>query len=134
MSEGKRRLPDFRIKYIYRLCDDFKEFALVNQGLRSDWIYAENYPRTFDPATGEKWFSMIWPRFVDEDGLEYSEWESIPIEGFADMYIFSPESKQFHRKFLRVGTKGFLVRGPVVLADAEVIDLLYLNHDSTDNP
>lgn len=50
------------------------------------------------------------------------------------MYILNPEMKQFHQKFLKIGTKGSVVRGPIVLADAEVVDILYLNHNFSENP
>jgi hypothetical protein len=128
MNENRRHLPDFRVKYTCCKTDETGLYATVRQGIRSDWMYAEDFPCTIHQPSGQKMFAMIWPRFVDENGLEYSEWEDIPLEGFADMYIVNPEMKPFHRKLLVIGTKGMLVRGPHILANVEVVDILYLNH------
>ena len=128
MNENKRHLPDFRVKYKCCKTDETGLYATVRQGIRSDWMYAEDFPGTIHQPSGQKMFAMIWPIFVDEYGLEYSQWESIPAEGFADMYIFNPEMKSFHRRLLRIGTQGMLVRGSYIFAHAEVVDILYLNH------
>lgn len=128
MNEDKKWLPDFRVKYTFCVRDKSGLYAPIRQGFASDWRYEEDFPGTIHQPSGQKMFAMIWPRFVDENGLEYSEWEGIPLEGFADMYIVNPEMKPFHRKLLVIGTKGMLVRGPHILANAEVVDILYLNH------
>ena len=127
-SEDKQPLPDFRVKYKCCKTDATGLHAPVKQGIRSDWVYAEDFPETIHQPSGQKMFSMIWPIFVDENGLEYSQSENIPAEGFADMYIINPEMKSFHRRLLRIGTKGMLVRGSYILANTEVVDILYLNH------
>lgn len=131
MDFERPRLPDFRVKYVCCVTDESGQYAPVQQGFRSDWIYDEDLPEFIHQPTGTKMFSMIWPIFVDEDGLEYSRWEEIPAEGFADMYICNPAMRSFHRKYLRIGTKGALIRGAIRLADAEVVDILYLNHPNT---
>lgn len=128
INADKQRLPDFRVRYKCCKTDATGLYAPVKQGIRSDWVYAEDFPETIHQPSGQKMFSMIWPIFFDENGLEYSQWENIPAEGFADMYIVNPEMKSFHRKLLYIGTRGMLVRGLHRLAHAEVVDILYLNH------
>lgn len=133
MDKNKRwelGLRDFRVKYRFFTPAEGGRMNPALQGYRSDWVYAEDYEEW---VANEKLFSlpiyMIHPWAVDEYGLEYSPYEFMPSEGFADMSIFSDQMRLVHRRRIRVGVKGFFVEGSRRVAEAEVIDILYLNHD-----
>jgi|JI8StandDraft_1071087.scaffolds.fasta_scaffold105358_2 hypothetical protein len=118
-------LRDFRVKYRFFTQAEGGRMNPALQGYRSDWIYAEDYEQY---GTGAL-LCMIWPWAVDEYGLEYSPHELMPSEGFADMCILFAESRPIHRRRIRVGVKGYFVEGSRRVAEAEVVDILYLNHD-----
>jgi len=94
-------------------------------------MYAEDY----DPALiiGNMChipIFMIHPCFLKEDGIEYEQQKDIvPMEGVADMRILSPQMHPLHRQRIHVGMRGYFVEGSRRVAEAEVIDILYLNHD-----
>lgn len=123
-------LGDFLVKYRFFTQAEGGRMNPALQGYRSDWVYAEDY---------EKWIEnkqplslpiyMIHPLAVDEDNLQYSSHEFMPSEGFADMRILFDQMRPVHRKKIRVGVKGYFVEGSRRVAEAEVIDILYLNHD-----
>ena len=128
MDKNKRRelgLRDFRVKYRFFTPAEGGRERPVAQGYRSDWVYAEDYEKF---GTGAL-LCMIHPWAVDEYGFEYQPYELIPSEGFADMRILFDSSRPIHRRRIRVGVKGYFVEGPRRVAEAEVIDILYLNHD-----
>ena len=72
---------------------------------------------------------MINPIFVDENGLAYERGEIVSIEGFADMHVLFDQLRPIHRRRVKVGTKGYFVEGSRRVAEATVVDVLYLNHD-----
>ena len=102
------------------------------QGYRSDWVYADDYAtwEASDPiAQPSLQMYMIWPWVLDEDGVAYDEGAYIQYGGFADMRICVDEMRPIHRRKIRIGVKGYWVRGAQRIAEAEVVDILYLNHD-----
>jgi hypothetical protein len=133
MDKNKRwdlGLRDFRVKYRFFTPAEGGRMNPALQGYRSDWCYADDYA-TWE-AGGEKellQIYMIHPWAVDEYGLEYALYEFMPSEGFADMMIIFDEMRSVHRKKIKVGVKGYFVEGSRRVAEAEVIDILYLNHD-----
>lgn len=133
MDKNKRwelDLRDFRVKYRFFTPAEGGREHPVLQGYRSDWVYADYYAAW--EASNKKdslQIYMIWPWAVDEYGLEYSHHELIPSEGFADMHILVDNMRPVHRKKIKVGVKGYFVEGSRRVAEAEVIDILYLNHD-----
>ncbi len=56
----------------------------------------------------------------------------MPSEGLADMRIFTEQMRLVHRKKIKIGVKGYFVEGSRRVAEAEVVDILYLNHDFGD--
>lgn len=123
-------LADFRVKYRFFTPAEGGRMNPALQGYRSDWVYADDYAawEARDQKNSLQLY-MIWPWAVDEYGLEYSPYEFMPSEGFADMHILVDEMRSVHRRKIRVGVKGYFVEGPRRVAEAEVIDILYLNHD-----
>lgn len=128
MDKNKRwelGLRDFRVKYRFFTPAEGGRMNPALQGYRSDWIYAEDYEQDGSGAM----LCMIHPWAVDEYGLEYSHHEFMPSEGFADMRILFDQMRPVHRRKIKVGVKGYFVEGSRRVAEAEVIDILYLNHD-----
>ena len=68
---------------------------------------------------------MIWPELLDENGqvVEDQTPGSAPHKGRANMWILSEEMREFHRKRIKVGTKGYWVLGPFKVANVTVIKL-----------
>jgi hypothetical protein len=123
-------LGDFLVKYRFFTQAEGGRMNPALQGYRSDWVYADDYTE-WEISNKKDLLQvyMIWPWAVDENGLEYSQHEFMPHEGFADMRICVDQMRPVHRKKIRVGVKGYFVEGSRRVAEAEVIDILYLNHD-----
>ncbi|WP_410209775.1 hypothetical protein [Aquirhabdus sp.] len=128
MMEIIERLPDFRVTYRFFTTEEGGRNLLPLQGYRSDWIYAEDYYEEGAKSPSSISTFGIHPRFVDENGLIYSAQEIAPRQGFADMFILFNGMRSEHRRRIKIGTKGYFVEGPWLVAEATVIDILYLNH------
>jgi hypothetical protein len=122
-------LADFRIAYSF-MPSKARIKNPPRQGYYPNWIYAEDYSEEESHLTLSHIPTfMIVPIFVDEYGLVYDKGELLPLEGYADMMILFDEMRSEHRRRIRVGTKGYFVEGAHPVAEATVIDILYLNHD-----
>ena len=136
MDENKRwelGLCDFRVAYRFFTQEEGGRMNPALQGYRSDWCYADDYAAwEANEQQGSLQIYMIHPWGVDEYGLEYSPHELMPSEGLADMRIFTEQMRLVHRKKIKVGVKGYFVEGSRRVAEAEVVDILYLNHDFGD--
>lgn len=116
-SELQQRLPDFVVEYEIELCEELKN-AKPHQGMRTDFLYESDEPQ-------DDGFYMIWPEFIDRNGLVITDTSpaAIASQGKANMWIVSDEMKPYHLQRLKVGTKGYLVRGPFKVAKVTVIEV-----------
>jgi len=116
-EDDQNRQPDFVVEYEIDLCDEMKN-AKPHQGMRTDFLYDGD-----DPQLDGVY--MIWPELLDENSqvIEDKTPGSAPHKGRANMWILSEEMREFHRKRIKVGTKGYWVRGPFKVANVTVIKL-----------
>lgn len=116
-EDDQNRQPDFVVEYEIELCDEIKN-AKPHQGMRTDFLYDGD-----DPQLDGVY--MIWPELLDENGqvVEDQTPGSAPHKGRANMWILSEEMREFHRKRIKVGTKGYWVLGPFKVANVTVIKL-----------
>ena len=114
---AQNRQPDFIVEYEIDLCDEMKN-AKPHQGMRTDFLYHDDDPQVDG-------IYMIWPELLDENGqvIEDTTPGSAPLYGTANMWILSEEMREFHRKRIKVGTKGYWVRGSYRVANVTVIKL-----------
>lgn len=124
-----QRLADFRVTYRFFTHAEGGRRSYAIQGYRPDWVYAEDYSEEAARSPSFMPVFMIIPVFVDENGLVYDRGEIIPLEGFANMHILNDQLRPIHRRRIKVGTKGYFVEGSRRVAEATVIDILYLNHN-----
>ena len=123
-------LGDFLVKYRFFTQAEGGRMNPALQGYRSDWVYSEDYEKRIESKQSLSLpIYMIHPLAVDEDHLQYSSHEFMPSEGLAEMRILFAQMRPIHRKKIKVGVKGYFVEGSRRVAEAEVIDILYLNHD-----
>lgn len=122
-------LADFRVTYRFFSHAEGGRKNLPLQGYRPDWVYAEDYSVQDHLSTSDLPVFLINPIFVDENGQGYDRGETVPQEGFADMQIMFDQLRPEHCRRIKIGTKGYFVEGPHRVAEATVIDILYLNHN-----
>ncbi len=86
-------------------------------GIRWDFAYAED-----EPADE---IYMIWPEFLDEDGVSFSTDRPLPVDRSlqARMRIVVPEMRVFHRRRIRPGTRFFCHEGSRRVAEGVVTRL-----------
>jgi len=89
--------------------------------MRSDFTYSE-----FDVQAGVDNYFMLHPEFEQEDGAILPEDKTVPYEGSAGMWIVINEMRDFHRKRIEIGVKGFMMDGPYRIAEVEVIEVVSL--------
>lgn len=116
-SELQQRLPDFIVEYELALCDELKN-AKPYQGMRTDFLYESDEPQ-------DDGIYMIFPEFIDRYGLVITDMSPAAIapQGKANMWIVSDEMKPYHHQRLKVGTKGYWVRGSYKVAKVTVIEI-----------
>jgi hypothetical protein len=74
---------------------------------------------------------MIWPIFVNEDGIPLRNGTQVPAEGAARMLVVDDQLREsVHRQRLAVGVKGFLVEGSKRVAEATVTKFVALSNNS----
>jgi hypothetical protein len=119
--------PDFRVKYRFYDESEGGRKITPGQGYRSDyWYYHELQP---NPNS----IYMIWPEFEDEQGNVVTDTEiRIKPTGTARMWIIIPKMRQMHRERIKVGRKGYFMKGPRRVAECEVIEIIGLNSNSSD--
>ena len=108
---------DFIVEYEIDLCEELKD-AKPHQGMKTDFLYDGD-----DPLVDG--ISMIWPELLDSNGqiIEDRTPGSAPKKGIAIMWIVREETKSYHAKRIKVGTKGYWVRGPFRVANVTVISV-----------
>ncbi len=117
------RSPDFRIHYKWLCAQDIDPPQRLFQHMRSDWLYAEDDPRTDG-------IHIIYPEFEDRTGRVIADGERVLDEGTATMWILFEESRPRHRERIAAGSRGYLVVGSNRIAEAEVTAILGLAESS----
>jgi len=115
---------DFRVKYKFRDKENGGRERLPYQGIRSDFSYNDDQDYNV---------YMIWPEFEDKDGQIILENETpVQQEGTALMWIINPEMRIIHRNRIKVGTCGFFREGERITADCQVVEILDLFKNPTE--
>lgn len=119
--------PDFRVKYRFYNESEGGRKTVPGQGYRSDfWYYHELQP---NPNS----IYMIWPEFEDEQGNVMTETEvRVEPTGTARMWVIVPKMRQMHRDRIKVGLKGYFMEGSRRVAECEVIEIVGLNSNPSD--
>ena len=114
------RAPDFIVAYTLDPCDELR-LSKPGQGMRVDFLYDGESPTV-------EGIHMIWPEILDEDGRVMMDTTPgiLPKNGKANMWVFDPASRDFHAKKLKIGAKGYWVRGSYRLARVVVIEICSL--------
>jgi hypothetical protein len=119
--------PDFRVSYrFYDESEGGTKFT-PGQGYRSDfWYYHEEQP---NPNS----IYMIWPEFEDEQGNVITDTEKrVNSVGTARMWVIVPKMRQMHRDRIRVGVKGYFMEGSRRVAECEVIEIIGLKSNPSE--
>lgn len=109
--------PDFVVEYEMDLCDELKN-AKPHQAMRINFLYEGDDPQMDG-------IHMIWPELLDENGVALRDAlpGSAPVKGQAAMWIVSEDMREYHRKRLKVGAKGYWLSGSYKVANVTVIKL-----------
>mgnify|MGYP003580610184 FL=1 len=69
---------------------------------------------------------MIWPEFENDVGAPCTDADQIADSGTATMWVINetPEYRAMLRERLKPGARGALVAGAMIVAEAEVVELL----------
>ena len=120
-TELREREPDFIVEYELNPCEELKS-AKPSQGMRLDFLYEGE-----DPMVDG--IHMIWPELLDSSGNVVLDMTPgiMPKHGKANMWIINDERQEFHRDKIKIGTKGYWVRGPYKMASATVVEIAGLN-------
>jgi hypothetical protein len=118
--EQRRKRPcDFVVEYRFLKEEEGGRQTLPVQGIQCDFMYAGDHP-------GKDGIFMIHPEFLDKLDNVITEKIIVPETGKALMWIFNPAFSAYHRKRLKIGTTGYFMEGPTIIAECEVIDLVGL--------
>jgi len=113
---------DFKVRYRFFTKNKGGRATLPYQGYRSDFWYLH------EEQESPNSIYMIRPEFLDNTGEVITDSEvTIPREGIAKMWIIVPGMREFHRKGIKIGVKGFFMEGPNRVAEAEVIEIMDLH-------
>ena len=118
---------DFKVSYKFRSEKEGGRKLLPNQGIRFDFWY-ENQ----DNKEGEVF--AIWPEFENSEG-EVLEMGQPSNDGIARMWIINYEIRKYHQSRIRTGIKCFFMEGSRMVADCEVIEIvdLMINQTNEEN-
>jgi hypothetical protein len=114
------REPDFVVQYELAPCEELRN-AKPTQGMRVDFLYAGESPE-------REGIHMIWPEILSPDGgvMMDTTVGAVPPSGKANMWVVSDERRSFHASKIKVGTKGYWVRGSLRLANVVVVEVCSL--------
>ena len=119
-SEQKRRKPDFAVRYrLISQADGGRRRTF--QHLRCDFMYEGDKP--------EQGIYCIHPEFLDSNNIPVEENIEIDLEGRATMWILFNEMRDFHRKKISEGTRGYFMEGSRKIGSLVVEEILGLNDD-----
>ena len=116
-QERLKREPDFVVLYEIDPCEELKQ-SIASQGMRLDFLYEGENP-------SEDGIHMIWPELLDDN--ENVITDTTPKKSYqsgkANMWVFDESRREIHANKMKVGTKGFWVRGSFKFAKVEVIKI-----------
>lgn len=121
LEEKAGHPADFEVRYrFFRAEEGGLRTGPPFQGYRCDWAYEGD-----DLAkTG---VYMIWPEFLDAEGVPLPDGERVPRSGQASMWILSGElRKQIHCRRIQEGTRGYFMEGSRKVAEAVVTRIVGL--------
>ena len=115
---------DFEVRYRFLSPEEGgRKITTFYQGYRSDWSYDGH-------NIDKDGIFMIWPIFINENGVAFEKDVLVPNEGIARMFIVNAElRKTLHKTRIKVGAKGFFMEGPNRVAEATVIRVVGLAED-----
>jgi hypothetical protein len=118
--------PDFRVSYRFYDESEGGRKTTPGQGYRSDfWYYHEEQPNHS--------IYMIWPEFEDQKGNVITDTEErVKTTGTARMWVIIPKMRQMHRDKITIGLKGYFMEGSRRVAECEVIEIVGLNSNPSD--
>ena len=112
-----KRSPDFIVEYVIA---PEKELGggKPTQGMRLDFLYSGD-----DPAVDG--IHMIWPEILNEKGEVLLDTTPgiVSIKGKANMWVVDETFRSNHSMRLKVGTKGYWVRGSLRVARVTVLEI-----------
>ncbi len=112
----RRGIPaDFRVEYRFYSREEGGRVSPPQQHTRWDFAYLED-----DPVRDGMY--MIWPEFIDSSDSVLPE-GPVPMSGVADMFVLSPEFREYHANRLSIGARGFFMEGPRRVAECRVVQL-----------
>jgi hypothetical protein len=110
--------PDFRVTYRLFTAEEGGRKTPAYQGIRWDFRYEDKVI-----STGT---FIIHPEFLGLSG-EVLPIEPLPMSGQANMFIFNPKLRDFHRQHLHLGVRGYFVEGPHRVGVCEVVEIIGLH-------
>lgn len=125
-QQVRKREYDFKVKYTFYLKEEvgFGRKQLPWQHYRCDFGYAEEvdtYTGLNGAVNGFRLF-MIHPEFWGEDGLPILERREVNKEGIATMWVLDENWIPYHKRRIKIGTKGYFMEGSTKVAECEVIE------------
>ena len=128
-TEKSKALPDFEVSYrFFSEAEGGRRTGPPYQSYRCDWSYED---REVLEKTGVSVF-QIWPIFLDATGEEFPAEVQVPVSGKAAMWIIKPKMReQFHRAWVKEGTRGFFMEGGQRVAEATVTRIIGLHTNPT---
>jgi translation elongation factor EF-Tu-like GTPase len=114
------READFEAEVRFISNDDRGRKGPVFQGYRADIQYED-----LDGI----W--MVWPKFIDEAGVELPNNTVVPRVSNANFYIVNDELRRtFHQNRLRIGVRFYICEGAKKVAVCRVVKILSLYEKS----
>jgi len=125
-SEIRQHPEDFNVRYrLYPESDGGRK--VTYQHLRCDFSYEDE-----DPAV--EGIYMIHPEFLDDVGTPIPDGVPVSLVGTASMWILFPEMRdKVHRVKLTIGTKGYFMEGLRKIGEVEVISVVGLHTNPSQN-
>jgi len=118
-SQTTGLVPDFEVSYEISPSNEIDRVS-PKQGLRCDFMYEGDNPKIDG-------IYMIWPEFLNKDGsIITDKTVDIDLIGRANMWILRSETRQIHRKRIKVGIKGYWMAGSMKIARVEVTKIIGL--------
>ena len=116
------RKEDFKVRYNFIKKENGELYQRPFQGMRCDFGYEED-------DIAQTGIYMIWPEFENIQGeVIVDPDEVISLSGIARMWIVNQELKiNLHIHKLKIGKKGYFIRGSMKIAEAEIVEIAGMN-------
>ena len=114
-----KRSCDFVVKYRFLTKEEGGRQTLPLQGVRFDFMY-------FGDSPEKDSIYIIHPEFLNNSHQVITEKIMVPEKGNARMWIVNRDYLDYHKERLKIGTKGYFMEGPKIIAECNVIKLIGL--------